>query len=138
MLANLFRMVKLKSKILGKELITTSDGHAGEEVHEAPMLEQYGFASVPPNGADGIALMPDGYSENAVTVFFDSPQHKPTIAEGEVCVYDKFGNKIVLKNGQITINCAGSINITSSGNLSITAPMTTINGNLTVNGTIIN
>lgn len=138
MFNNLFRMVKLKSLILGKELITTSDGHTGEELHEIPMLEQFGFASVPPKGSDGIAFMPDGYSENGVTAFFDSPQHKPTLTEGESCIYDKFGNKVTLKNGSIVINAVGNLNIVVTGNVSITAPMTTINGNLTVTGTIIN
>lgn len=143
MLANLFRMIKLKSVILGKELITTSDGYVGEEIHEVSMLEQYGFASVPPVGSKGIAFMPDGYSENSVTAFFDSPDNKPTLADGESAMYDKFGNSIILKDGELAINVVGNLNITISGNcnltansVAITAPTTTINGNLSINGSI--
>jgi phage gp45-like len=135
---NIIRMIKLKSFTLGKELSTTSDGHTGEEIHDVLMLEQFGFASVPPKGSEGIALMPDGYAENAVTAFLDSPQYKPNLTEGESALYDKFGNSVTLKNGVIAINAVGNLNIVVSGNVTITAPNTTINGNLTVTGTIIN
>lgn len=143
MLNNLFRMIKLKSFTIGKELVTTSDGHTGEEIHEVLMLEQFGFASVPPKGSDGIAFMPDGYSENAVTAFFDSPQHKPTLAEGESTLYDKFGNSVTLKDGLITITAVNNLNIVVNGNcnlnadsVAITAPVTTVNGNLSINGSV--
>lgn len=136
-------MVKLKSFKLGNELLTTSDGHTGEEIHDVLMLEQFGFASVPPKGADGIAFMPDGYSENAVTGFFDSPQHKPIIAEGESTLYDKFGNSVILKDGLITITAVNNLNIVVNGNcnlnadsVAITAPVTTVNGNLMINGSV--
>lgn len=143
MLNNLFRMIKLKSFTIGKELVTTSDGHTGEEIHEVLMLEQFGFASVPPKGSEGIAFMPDGYSENAVTAFFDSPQHKPTLAEGETALYDKFGNSVTLKDGLMVITAVNNLNIMVNGNcnlnadsVAITAPTTTINGNLSINGSV--
>ena len=143
MLNNLFRKVKLKSSTAGKELMTTSDGHIGEEIHEVRMLEQFGIASVPPVGSDGIAFMPNGYSENSVTAFFDSPQYKPDLSEGESAVYDKFGNSITLKDGLLTINAVGNLTIVVNGacnltaeTIAITADTTTINGNLSVNGNI--
>lgn len=143
MLNNLFRMIKLKSFTLGKELITTSDGHTGEEIHEVLMLEQFGIASVPPKGSQGIAFMPDGYSENSVTAFFDAPQYKPTLAEGESTLYDKFGNSVTLKSGLMVITAVNNLNIVVNGNcnlnassVAITAPTTTVNGNLVVNGSV--
>jgi phage gp45-like len=142
-LNNLLRMIKLKSFKLGQELITTSDGHTGEEIHEVLMLEQFGFASVPPKGSEGIALMPDGYTENAVTAFFDAPQYKPTLAEGESALYDKFGNSVTLKDGLITITAVNNLNIVVNGNcnlnadsVAVTAPTTTINGDLVINGSV--
>jgi phage gp45-like len=142
-LNNLFRMIKLKSFALGKELITTSDGHTGEEIHEVSMLEQFGFASVPPKGSQGIAFMPNGYSENSVTAFFDAPQYKPTLAEGESTLYDKFGNSVTLKSGLMVITAVNNLNIVVTGScnlnansVAITAPTTTVNGNLMVNGSI--
>lgn len=136
-------MIKLKSFILGKELVTTSNGHTGEEIHEVLMLEQFGFASVPPKGADGIAFMPDGYSENAVTAFFDAPQYKPTLAEGESTLYDKFGNSVTLKDGLMVITAMNNLNIVVNGDcnlnadsVAITAPITTVNGDLVINGSV--
>lgn len=136
-------MIKLKSVSLGKELITTNDGHTGEEIHEVLMLEQYGFASVPPIGSEGIAFMPDGYSENAVSAFLDSPEYKPALNSGEASLYDKFGNSVTLKDGLLTINAVNNLNIIVNGNcnlnassVAVTATTTTINGNLSVNGSI--
>lgn len=143
MLNNLFRMIKLKSFTLGKELITTSDGHTGEEIHEVLMLEQFGIASVPPKGSQGIAFMPDGYSENSVTAFFDSPDYKPHLIEGESTLYDMFGNSVILKNGLMVITAVNNLNIIVNGScnlnansVAITSPVTTINGNLAINGNI--
>lgn len=143
MLNNIFRFVKLKSFIVGKELKVTCDGHDNEEIHERVMLEQYGFASVPPTDSEGIALFPNGYTENAVVAFLDSPQDKPNLATGESCIYDKFGNSVILKDGLLTINAMQNLTITVIGNcnlqantVNITAPTTTINGNLSVNGSI--
>jgi phage gp45-like len=142
-LNNILRMITLKSFALGKTLQTTSDGHSGEEIHEVPMMEQFGFTSVPPKGSNGIAFMPDGYSENAVTAFLDSPQYKPSLIEGEASLYDKFGNSVTLKNNMITVTAVNNLTLIVNGacnltanSVSITAPTTAINGNLTITGSV--
>lgn len=116
----------------------TGSGHADEEMQERDFIEQFGFASSPPSGSKGVAIAPDGFIEKACVMGLSHDAYKPDLSEGESCQYDKFGNKIHLKdgefvitvNGNLTLNVVGNVNIASEGAVSVTSPNISLNGNI--------
>ena len=147
---NTIRHVRLQ-KVDASKTISKVDvsGHADEEMISRPFVEQFGFTSHPPKGARGIAFMSDGYAEKAVILGLDLEVYKPERLEGETVIYDYFGNKIHLKDGQIDIVAAGDLNLNVSGNVTINctqanivaaesctvdAPDITLNGDVSING----
>ena len=83
--------------------------------------------------ADSLALMfaVQNNADNRAAIAW-TPQTRPTLKAGEVAFYHPpTGTEIILDE-------SGKINITSVGNVNITAPTMTLNGNLVVNGTMTN
>jgi phage baseplate assembly protein V len=129
------------SKITKGKNKVTVDGRSDEELSERLFIEQFGFTSNPPVGSQGLAIMPNCVTENAVIIGLDAPQYKPNLEVGESALYDKNGNKFHLKNGIVEITVKGVLNLNvtgnvnlSSSNLNIDANNVTIDGNLNVNG----
>lgn len=66
--------------------------HVGEAPTDGEHLQQYGFASSPPGGGEGIYFKSLG-----VTICVDHRTGRPAIAAGEVAVWHKSGAMIVFR-----------------------------------------
>ena len=89
---------------------------------QTPMMQQYGLASRPHPAADTLHVCLDGDRSQMVIIATHDQRYTVRLVEGEVCLHDDQGQAVWLKRGGITIN---------SGGLPIT-----INGNVTINGTL--
>lgn len=67
----------------------------------------FGFSSHAPKGSQGQLLFIGGNPDQAISLGFQHPQHRPTnLAGGETKLYDQFGGFIHLKDGKIHIKSA--------------------------------
>jgi phage baseplate assembly protein V len=103
---------------------------ADEVRDNTPRLAEFGFASMPPDGADLIVLFVGGDRSNGVIIASgDITTRMKNLAPGESALYDSLGKHVYLKIDQIEIDAKNQpVNI-------INATTVTINGsgNVTVN-----
>jgi len=114
------------ASIVRRTLIATpsADGHievegwgseAGEEEgsYTARIYQHYGIASHVPEGAEAVVVAVNGGSANGAVVATELPGTRPALEKGEVAVYSKFGQKILLdKNGNVIITPKAGSKIT--------------------------
>ena len=78
--------------------------YAGDE-----LMQHYGFASIPVNGAEGVRVSVFSDGDHGVVVVLDDRRYRPTLADGEVAVYHKDGAIVHFKaDGSIAIVPSGS------------------------------
>lgn len=94
-----------KMQILQLELLED------ETRDDCERVQNYGFTSVPEDGAEAVALFPGGGRDHGLVIAVDDRRYRlKGLAKGEVAVYDKQGSKIVLKsNGDIEITASGDV-----------------------------
>lgn len=107
-------------------------GLPGGEIRDGiPSMQLFGFASSPEVGADALAIFINGDRSNGLVIGTNDQRYRPTgMKPGEVMFYDAFGKSIYLSQTGIVINANGQ-NVTLNN-----APMTTLNTNLAVVGSI--
>ena len=103
---------------------------ASEIRDETPLLQAYGFASRPLPGADVVVLFPGGTRAAGFIVATNDRRYQVDIEEGEAVIHDDLGQQIHLTRAGIDIDGAGQP-ITLRN-----APMTTLEGALTVTGDV--
>lgn len=97
---------------------------------DAEHFQHYGFTSVPLPGAEGIGLAVGGSTDHLVVINIDDRRfRKKGLAEGEVCIYTRWGDHILLREGEIVIKHATKV--------TVDAALVAITGNLTVGGTVV-
>lgn len=101
-----------------------------EIISDVERMQPYGFESYPIAGSamEVTLLCPNGNRDQAIAICITDRENRPvTLAEGDVMVWNRAGDKVWLKNdGTIRIEDAGRNTLVSSGDI------WTINGNLTV------
>lgn len=97
---------------------------AGEDIDDAERVQNYGFSSVPLEGAEGVVVFPGGDRAHALVVAVDDRRYRPTGGEpGEVVVYNAGGASIRLKaDGSIELRAAAGQDI-SLGDGGSTSPL---------------
>ena len=108
----------------------SATGRENETFQNREFIQQYGFTSRPPVGAEAV-LINEG--NHILMIGTDDRRYRVAVEGGEVAIYSQYGQRIVMKaNGEIHIN--GPIvltgNLTMTGNLAVT-------GDVTATGTII-
>lgn len=113
-------------------------------------FQQYGFTSVPEDGAEAVLLCVGGRREHAIAIAVDHREHRLKGLEGgEVALYHKDGAKVVLKasgdievtpkSGSDVVLAGGSAQVARVGDATAghthTFTFTTPNAGVTYNGT---
>ena len=103
----------------------------GDEVRDAvERLQQYGFTSVPLEGAEAIALAVGGNRNHLVVIATDDRRwRKKDLEPGESALYTDEGDYVILKRGRI-------VEIKAGTKLRVDAPLAELTGDLTVAGKI--
>jgi phage gp45-like len=78
---------------------------------EVERVQNYGFTSVPLDGAEAVVLFVNGRREHGLVVAVEDRRHRLTELEpGEVAVYSESGSKVLLKvNGDVEITPASGV-----------------------------
>jgi len=87
----------------------TGTGRSEESIRDRPMMQHYGFASRPKDGALCVALK---NGNEILIVADDDSRYRVALAEGEVALYTDQGDKIHIKRG-------GTIEIVAATKVSI-------------------
>lgn len=89
--------------------------YAGETKDDMELFQHYGFTSVPPPNTAGIAVFPQGNRDEGIVIATENRFLRlQELSTGDVALYDAVGNKIVLKQTSIDIECVGAVNVTST------------------------
>lgn len=109
-----------------------------------PRLAEFGFTSMPPNGADLLVLFIGGDRSNGVIVATgDIATRMKNLQPGESAIYDSLGKHVYLKADQIEISAANqpinvinatTVTVNASNSVTINTPTSTVNGSAIVNG----
>lgn len=106
------------------------DLYDGESRAAVERFQQYGFTSVPEEGAEAVALGVGGSRSHMVVIAVDDRRYrKRDLKPGEVSVYSKFGDYVLLKED-------GTIEVKASSKVYVDAPEVECTGNLIVAGNI--
>lgn len=83
----------------------------GDSATQAEHLQQYGFASLPPSGSEGVHLKQIG-----AVICVDSRANRPTLAAGEVAVHCEHGQTIHCKaDGSVVVLPKSGSNVELAG-----------------------
>lgn len=114
--------------------VETHDGviRGGIEV-----MQQFGIASMAPDGAVTVVIAMGGDQGDMVALPPSCPAIRfGNLQPGEVAIYDAGGNRVHLRAGGIVeVKAAGKV-VVEAPEVEITAPVVTITGDVTVNGTV--
>lgn len=117
-----------------------------KELANLRRLAEFGFTSLPMDGADAVAVFVGGDRSNGVIIATGDQHYRFKLgAPGEVAIYDAFGKSIWLKkDGGVVLEAAGAdVAVTNAADVTVQASGTVtleanvhITGNLVVDGTI--
>jgi phage baseplate assembly protein V len=103
---------------------------ADEVRANAEHFQHYGFTSVPLPGAEGIGLAVGGSTDHVVVINVDDRRYRKTgLLPGETCLYTKWGDYILIREGEILVKHATKV--------VIDAPLVEMTGELHVVGDVI-
>ena len=122
--------------------ITLLDGEVRSNVNR---MQDYGFTSVPLEGAEALLAAVGGNRDHLIAIRVDDGRHrKKGLTAGEVALYSDEGDYILLKRGRIIEVLAGTklkvtapeVEIIASTKVTITSPTVEMSGTLAVQGNI--
>lgn len=79
------------------------------------VMQNYGHASVPPAGAQGVKLAIGGNPNHIVIVAMDDGRSRPDdLQAGDSCLWTEQGDRVWIKNGRIiAINAGSEVDVTT-------------------------
>ena len=94
---------------------------AKEDRDDVERFQNYGFTSVPKEGAEAIVLCPQGNREHMVAIVVDDRRYRlKGMAEGEVAMFTDEGDVIHIKRGgHIEIKAADKVDIIGANEVSV-------------------
>lgn len=101
---------------------------AGEQLQDVELMQQFGFTSAPPEGAQLIVLPLGGRTSAAVVVASEHGSYRLKLgAQGEMAIYNQWGDYVHMKADR-------SIHVKAAARLLVEAPLAEFTGNVTVTG----
>jgi len=114
-LKNLITLCKTTTLQNGAWKVTLFDG---QTLADVPHMQNFGFHSSAPTGAKGLLLSRGGEKSAGILVVLEDDDSAPSLAEGEVAIYNNHGTVVKLQaSGDVLVD-GGSVNI-QSGDLEI-------------------
>lgn len=108
----------------------------GEILDGLPLIQDYGFASRPRSGAQGVIACVGGNRRAALVIATEDKRYRLQLGEdGESAIYDDLGQKVHLTRAGIVIETTLPIEV-NAASVAIDAAAVTMTGSLTVDGII--
>lgn len=84
-------------------------------IESRPVMHPYGISSRAPRGTISVVGRQGAHAGNRLTLGHRD-KSRPAVEEGEVQLYNQFGQAVYLKNGSVHIGSAGASNPATLGN----------------------
>jgi phage baseplate assembly protein V len=132
------------ARIRGGRTIADVQMLDGETRSRVELLLPMGMTAVPRAGAD-VVVLEVGNRDHLVALLADDATLRVTgLAAGEIGLRDERGQQVTLTPDgvrvtgalKVTIVATGDVSIETPANVLVTAPLTTVDGNLTITGTL--
>ncbi len=95
----LYRGILDKLIVNGSKITAEVSLLDGNKMTNVEYKQEYGVATLPPNGSDVIVGLVQGGEDNATIIRVEHPEFRPTLAPGEVALYDASGKLLKLDAG---------------------------------------
>lgn len=102
---------------------------AGELRDQVERFQEFGFSSYPKEGAEAVVVFVGGNRDHGLIVGVDDRRYRIKISEGEVVLYNAFGDFFRLYDD-------GRAEIQASARVELTAPLVHVTGDVVVDGDI--
>lgn len=130
MTARLVRVSVVSVEEAGGQQLVRARGLAGEEFDRLVRIEPNGFASRPPMGAEGVALVLGRGRDQAMILGLEAPSKRPTgLGDGDAVLYHPDGRRIhftaagtVMDFGNLDVSIAGLPVLVFDGPIVLQAP----------------
>jgi phage baseplate assembly protein V len=120
----------------GAQQLVDVTGLAAEKLKAIVRIQDFGFASNPPAGGNGLIVCPGGRSDKAMFFGGEHPNYRPkNLPVGAVEVYDALGQYLGFLPSGVTLKCAKPLTIVAPQGATIQGNAQ-IDGNLNVTGII--
>lgn len=131
--SQLLRVILSSIDDSGPQQLLKVTGLAGQTIGEAVRSQPFGHSSVPPSGAEGLALAIGGGMDRAHVLGMEHPSHRPTgLPDGASALYDTSGNiiKLIGSGGAVmnfngnawSVTCGGATIVSNGHDITIKAP----------------
>lgn len=99
---------------------------AGETHDELERFQEYGFSSVPRDGAEAVVIFPGGTRDHGLAIGVEDRRYRiKGLAGGEVAVYNDTGAKIVMRaSGDIDLVPKTGQKVKVTGDVDVTGTLT--------------
>lgn len=108
----------------------------GVKRSEVEHFQNYGFTSKPKAGAEAVVVNVGGNADHPIAIAVDDRRYRvKELEDGEVCVYDQSGTRILLKaNGNVSIAPSNGV-VELGGDLEVDGSIT-VTGDVTAEGNV--
>lgn len=139
-----FRGVLMRTTTTGGVQTAQVAGLAGETLEGVELFQQYGFTTVPPEGAMAVVLPLGGRTSHGIVIATEHSAYRlQGLESGEVAIYTDEGASIVLKRNRIIavecdewqLNCK-KFSVSASESAAFTTPVLSTTEKLTSQGQI--
>jgi len=108
--------------------------NAEEVLDDIERVQEYGFASNPKVGAEGVVLFLGGDKSHGIVIATDDRRYRMKVSSGKVALYDDEGQYVYIKTGGV-IEAKANTKVLATCPLFETSSNAKIGGNLEVVGT---
>jgi phage baseplate assembly protein V len=139
-----FRGVLMRTTTTGGVQTAQVTGLAGETLEGVELFQQYGFTTVPPEGAMAVVLPLGGRTSHGIVIATEHSAYRlQGLESGEVAIYTDEGTSIVLKRNRIIavecdewqLNCK-KFSVSASESAAFTTPELSTTEKLSAEGQI--
>lgn len=111
---------------------------ADEPADDVERIQEYGFTSVPLQGAECVAVFVGGNRDHGLLVAVDDRRYRlQGLKGGEVAIYDDLGQKVHLTRSGIVVDGGGlPITIQNTPEVDMQTPLVKMSGDLQVAGDV--
>ena len=106
----------------------------GEVLDGVPVIQEYGFASRPKAGAQGVIACAGGNRRGAIVIATGDRRYRIALAAGEAAIHDDQGQKVHLTRAGIVIETGLPVTVKGSA-ITLDGPVT-VNGDLAATGNL--
>jgi len=115
----------------GKRQLIQLQALKGETKEGIQRVQNYGFTSVPLEGAEVIFVCVGGNRDHPIAISVDDPRHrKAGLVSGEVAIYTDEGDYILLKRGRVVEISTETLLVKASAKARFETPQLEVTGNI--------